>query len=87
MAEAVRLTATSLVPSAEEATARKASSGGVVEFQEAPPSDEVIMPEGEPRRKALEPATRVPSAEQATAVQFANGERVGFQLAPELVEE
>ncbi len=87
MAEAVKLIPASIMPSAEEATARKASRGGVVEFQVAPPSGEVIIPKGEPRRKALEPATWLPSAEQATAVQFANGERVGCQLAPELVEE
>ena len=72
---------------ADEATARKASRGGVVEFQVLPPSGEMIMPEGEPRRSALAPATRVPSAEQATAAQLADGERVGFQLPPELVEQ
>ncbi len=86
-AAAVLSIPTSLLPSADEATARKASMGGVVAFQVAPPSGEVIMPSGEPRRMALEAATRVPSAEQATPVQLANGERVGFQLAPELVEE
>ncbi len=87
MAAVVSSAPTSFIPSAEDATPRKMSCGGVVEFQVVPPSGEVITPEGEPRRKALEPATRTPSAEQATAVQLADGERVGFQLTPELVEE
>ncbi len=87
MVEAVILAPTSLLPSADDATARKASVGGVVEFQVVPPSGEVMTPEGEPRRKALAPAIWMPLAEQATEVQLANGERVGFQVAPELVEE
>ncbi len=77
----------SLPPSADDATAIQASVGGVVELQLVPPSAEVIMPEGDPRRKALAPATWAPSAEQATEVQFANGERVGLQEAPALVEQ
>ena len=87
MAAAVSSTPTSLLPSADDATASQISNGGVVEFQVFPPSGEVIIPEGEPRRKALEAAIWMPSAEQATEVQFANGERVGFQETPELVEQ
>ncbi len=87
MVEAVRSAPTSLLPSADDAAAIKASLGGVVDFQVAPPSGEVITPEGEARRRALEAAIWVPSAEQETDVQFADGESVGFQEAPALVEE
>ncbi len=86
MAEAVRSAPTSLAPSPDEATASQAALGGVVDFQVTPPSGDVRMPEGEPRRRLLATANRTPSAEQATEVQFATGERVGFQAAPELVE-
>ncbi len=88
MDAAVSSAATNLVPSADEATASQASVAGVVlDFQVVPPSGEVRIPDGEPRRKALAPATWRPSAEQATATQFAKGDAVGFQAAPEFVEQ
>ncbi len=88
MVEAVLSAPINWFPSADEATAIQPSVAGmVVAPHVVPPSGEVKMPEGEPRRKEAAPANRMPSAEQAIPFQLAKGERVGFQLPPELVEQ
>ena len=86
MASAFASDPTSLLPSAEDASANQVSLGAVENVHVAPPSGEVKMPAVLPRRMALVPAKWVPSAEQAMEVQFSDGDAVALHVAPELVE-
>ena len=78
--------ATSLVPSADEATELQYSLGALVGSQVAPPFVEIAIKPGAPRDQSLATATHfIPSADAAAPVHLID-ELDGAQVAPEFVE-